>query len=221
MLSGNLTGDLERKFDLEISPLCDQQADSIPAIQIGESTHAYITSYSHSESQAEGVSRLGDNSASVVSFQDSSPTLWSLCLRNGTASLSLVFSARPWWVTCTGTRLAGATYDTHTCLQTPKQTPVLRSLSLKEEEEETRKTSPNLPLVSCLGVSSSFANGEPKSFSISWFVLWQSFHWLLSHWKWECCMEEWLPVMSNSSLCWSGGLKHCRTTEEEITGQPE
>ncbi|KAK7906842.1 hypothetical protein WMY93_015454 [Mugilogobius chulae] len=28
-------GDLERKFDLEISPLCDQQVDSIPAIQIG------------------------------------------------------------------------------------------------------------------------------------------------------------------------------------------
>uniref|UniRef100_A0A8D3CML0 Phosphodiesterase n=1 Tax=Scophthalmus maximus TaxID=52904 RepID=A0A8D3CML0_SCOMX len=28
-------GDLERKFDLEISPLCDQQANSVPAIQIG------------------------------------------------------------------------------------------------------------------------------------------------------------------------------------------
>ncbi|MEQ2304465.1 cAMP-specific 3',5'-cyclic phosphodiesterase 7B [Ameca splendens] len=28
-------GDLEKKFDLEISPLCDQQTDSIPAIQIG------------------------------------------------------------------------------------------------------------------------------------------------------------------------------------------
>nr|XP_057912712.1 cAMP-specific 3',5'-cyclic phosphodiesterase 7B-like [Doryrhamphus excisus]XP_057912713.1 cAMP-specific 3',5'-cyclic phosphodiesterase 7B-like [Doryrhamphus excisus] len=28
-------GDLERKFDLEISPLCDQRADSVPAIQIG------------------------------------------------------------------------------------------------------------------------------------------------------------------------------------------
>ncbi|XP_049446208.1 cAMP-specific 3',5'-cyclic phosphodiesterase 7B-like isoform X1 [Epinephelus fuscoguttatus] len=28
-------GDLERKFDLEISPLCNQQADSVPAIQIG------------------------------------------------------------------------------------------------------------------------------------------------------------------------------------------
>lgn len=28
-------GDLERKFDLEISPLCDQQTDSVPAIQIG------------------------------------------------------------------------------------------------------------------------------------------------------------------------------------------
>lgn len=34
----NLTGDLEKKFDLEISPMCNQQADSIPAIQIGEST---------------------------------------------------------------------------------------------------------------------------------------------------------------------------------------
>ncbi|CAG5928127.1 unnamed protein product [Menidia menidia] len=28
-------GDLERKFDLEISPLCDQRADSVPAIQTG------------------------------------------------------------------------------------------------------------------------------------------------------------------------------------------
>ncbi|XP_037606038.1 cAMP-specific 3',5'-cyclic phosphodiesterase 7B-like isoform X1 [Sebastes umbrosus] len=28
-------GDLERKFNLEISPLCNQQADSVPAIQIG------------------------------------------------------------------------------------------------------------------------------------------------------------------------------------------
>lgn len=28
-------GDLERKFDLEISPLCNQQVDSVPAIQIG------------------------------------------------------------------------------------------------------------------------------------------------------------------------------------------
>ncbi|KAM4521712.1 3',5'-cyclic-AMP phosphodiesterase 7B-like isoform 2-T6 [Odontesthes bonariensis] len=28
-------GDLERKFDLEISPLCDQQADSVPDIQTG------------------------------------------------------------------------------------------------------------------------------------------------------------------------------------------
>ncbi|XP_033932155.1 3',5'-cyclic-AMP phosphodiesterase 7B-like isoform X1 [Pseudochaenichthys georgianus] len=28
-------GDLERKFDMEISPLCNQQADSVPAVQIG------------------------------------------------------------------------------------------------------------------------------------------------------------------------------------------
>ncbi|XP_036003393.1 cAMP-specific 3',5'-cyclic phosphodiesterase 7B isoform X1 [Fundulus heteroclitus] len=28
-------GDLERKFNLEISPLCDQQMDSVPSIQIG------------------------------------------------------------------------------------------------------------------------------------------------------------------------------------------
>lgn len=27
---------MERKFDLEISPLCNQQADSVPTIQIGE-----------------------------------------------------------------------------------------------------------------------------------------------------------------------------------------
>lgn len=41
MLALNPTGDLERKFDLEISPLCNQQADSVPAIQIGECTHTY------------------------------------------------------------------------------------------------------------------------------------------------------------------------------------
>lgn len=29
-------GDLEQKFELEISPLCNQQKDSIPSIQIGE-----------------------------------------------------------------------------------------------------------------------------------------------------------------------------------------
>ncbi|KAM8832081.1 3',5'-cyclic-AMP phosphodiesterase 7B-like isoform 2-T2 [Spinachia spinachia] len=28
-------GDLERKFDVQVSPLCNQQADSVPAIQIG------------------------------------------------------------------------------------------------------------------------------------------------------------------------------------------
>lgn len=33
------TGDLERKFDLEISPLCNQQADSVPAIQTGKSAN--------------------------------------------------------------------------------------------------------------------------------------------------------------------------------------
>lgn len=30
------SGDLEKKFDLEISPMCNQQADSVPAIQTGE-----------------------------------------------------------------------------------------------------------------------------------------------------------------------------------------
>lgn len=34
-----LTGDMEKKFDLEISPLCNQQADSVPTIQIGEHAH--------------------------------------------------------------------------------------------------------------------------------------------------------------------------------------
>ncbi|XP_056150147.1 cAMP-specific 3',5'-cyclic phosphodiesterase 7B-like [Lampris incognitus] len=32
-------GDLERKFDLEISPLCNQQADTVPTIQIGFITY--------------------------------------------------------------------------------------------------------------------------------------------------------------------------------------
>lgn len=30
------TGDVEKKFELEISPLCNQQTDSVPAIQTGE-----------------------------------------------------------------------------------------------------------------------------------------------------------------------------------------
>lgn len=29
-------GDLEQKFELEISPLCNQQKDTIPSIQIGK-----------------------------------------------------------------------------------------------------------------------------------------------------------------------------------------
>lgn len=45
-VSLHLTGDLERKFDLEISPLCNQQADSVPTIQIGEASYCKIvTSY--------------------------------------------------------------------------------------------------------------------------------------------------------------------------------
>lgn len=32
-------GDLEQKFELEISPLCNQQKDSIPSIQIGFMTY--------------------------------------------------------------------------------------------------------------------------------------------------------------------------------------
>lgn len=29
-------GDLEQKFELEVSPLCNQQKDTIPSIQIGK-----------------------------------------------------------------------------------------------------------------------------------------------------------------------------------------
>lgn len=35
-------GDLEQKFELEISPLCNQQKDSIPSIQIGELKSGFI-----------------------------------------------------------------------------------------------------------------------------------------------------------------------------------
>lgn len=35
-VSSFFPGDLEQKFELEISPLCNQQKDSIPSIQIGE-----------------------------------------------------------------------------------------------------------------------------------------------------------------------------------------
>lgn len=99
--------------------------------------------------------------------QGSSLTLWSLSLRSGTASPSPACSAGPWWVTCTRTRPAGATYDTHTPLQTCKHTPKLRSL--KEEEERGRK-SLNLPLVSW-GVSSSCVSGGEECLSNSLFVL--------------------------------------------------
>lgn len=50
ILTVNLTGDLERKFDLEISPLCNQQADTIPAIQIGGFTHHQHQLLCHHES---------------------------------------------------------------------------------------------------------------------------------------------------------------------------
>lgn len=111
---------------------------------------------------------LGDNPPLLWLSQGSSPTLWSPCLRSGSASPSPASSARPWWVTCTRTRPAGAAYDTHTHLQTRKRTPMLRSPSLKEEERG--KTSLNLSLVS-QGVSSSFVNGGEERLSTSLFVL--------------------------------------------------
>lgn len=41
--SAKLTGELERRFALEISPLCDQQADSVPAIQTGEWLQTFVS----------------------------------------------------------------------------------------------------------------------------------------------------------------------------------
>lgn len=38
------TGDLEKKCDLEISPMCNQQVDSVPAIQTGECASPGVTS---------------------------------------------------------------------------------------------------------------------------------------------------------------------------------
>lgn len=126
--------------------------------------------------------------------QGSSPTLWSLCLRSGTASPSPACSARPWWATCTRTRPAGAAYDAHTQLQTRKHTPTLRSPSLKGEEEERGKTSLNLPLVS-RGVSSSFVNGGEERLSTSLFVLQHIF----SH-----CW--WFTGSESGSTGWGSGL---------------
>lgn len=140
------TGDLERKFDLEISPMCNQQADSVPAIQIGESPYARHQLQCCHESQNE---KVPPTFVACFFFQGSSPTSWSLSLRSGSASLSPACSARPCWVTCTRTRAAGAAYGTHAHLQTHKHTRTPRSPSLREaaatEEEEWGKTSLNLP----------------------------------------------------------------------------
>lgn len=173
MLALNPTGDMERKFDLEISPLCNQQADSVPAIQIGECTHTYapVTVNSLvSSHEPKFLSWSGEDPPLLCFLQDSSPTSWSLCLRSGTASPSPARSARPWWATCTRTRPAGAAYDTHTHLQTQRRTPTLMSLSLREEEEEKKrgKTSHNLPPMSS-DVLSSFC--ERRRGSSSLFVL--------------------------------------------------
>lgn len=149
----NLTGDLERKFDLEISPLCNQQADSVPAIQIGEYQSAYYTVYCIITKML--LSSLGDDPPLLCVAQGSSPTSWSLCSKSGTASPSPARSARPWLVTCTRTRHAGAAYDTHAHPQTRKHTPTPRS---PKGEEERGKTSLNLALVS-QGIWSSFVNG--------------------------------------------------------------
>lgn len=41
-VSSSFLGDLEQKFELEISPLCNQQKDSIPSIQIGKLNSVFI-----------------------------------------------------------------------------------------------------------------------------------------------------------------------------------
>lgn len=47
LLFSFFAGDLEQKFELEISPLCNQQKDTIPSIQIGKyqfhTLHVYLT----------------------------------------------------------------------------------------------------------------------------------------------------------------------------------
>lgn len=204
-------GDLERKCDLEISPMCNQQADSVPAIQIGESTYARHQLLCRHQSRSEDV-----RPTFVLFFQGSSPTSWSLSLRSGSASPSPACSARPWWVTCTRTRAAGAAYGTHVHLQTHKHTLTPRSPSLREaaatEEEEWGKTSLNLP-TGCWGISSSFVNSEEEYLSTSSFVLQRTFShcWVVHRlWKSEHWMAEWLAFTSSGSLCWSGGLKSCR-----------
>lgn len=130
----------------------------------------------------------------ILLFQVLFPTLWSLSLRSGTASQTPARSARPWWIICTRTRHAGASYDTHK-LQTHKHTPNLRSPGLKEAVERM-KTSLNLYLVSW-GVLSSF---------LSWgrgVLIHLLFHPLLVAlmlWKWERSM--WPGLVKNGSLFW-------------------
>lgn len=179
----NLAGDLERKFDLEISPLCNQQADSVPAIQIGEywackytlnqnlQEHLMISKQNHHREHMRLHACLTED---VPVCQVLSPTLWSLCSRSGTASPSPAYSAKLCWVTCTRTRLAGVAYYTHTHLLTHKQTPTLRS---PLQEEEMEKTSPNFLVVS-LGVLPSSINGGEESLCYSLHISSQS--WLLT-----------------------------------------
>lgn len=70
-------GDLEQKFELEISPLCNQQKDSIPSIQIGELKSGCfffflkIALYLYQESQNHKNNHNNNNNHDSTAFQRS------------------------------------------------------------------------------------------------------------------------------------------------------
>lgn len=70
-LCADSAGDLERKLNLEISPLCDRQTDSVPAVQIGElqttQTHTHKIIYQESSGTLQ-TSRMYNRERRVFRF---------------------------------------------------------------------------------------------------------------------------------------------------------
>lgn len=146
-------------------------------------------------------------------FQVSFPTSWSLCLRSGIVSPNPVCSARPWWATCTRTRLAGAAFNTHAHFHTCRLTPMLMRLILKEKIER-KKTSLNASLF-FLGCFIFLYTWSGEVFiqlrlnSPAYFLPQLVAHRLTG--SGSTRRGVWPGYMRNVSLCWSwGGLQHCR-----------
>lgn len=157
------------------------------------------------------LSLLGPSPPSLS--QGSSPTSWRLCSRSGTASPSPARSATPWWVTCTGTRPAGAAC----CAQTRKRSHAPRSPG----PEERGKTSVNLCLLVFWGVfSSSLMINGGEEFHLQRVFL----SLLVVHRLWKSGWESGFNWWGNRSLRLSGrqpctGGRRWRETEVWAVGR--